>query len=338
MKRLILCADNRSLADEGYWTYFIAMSQTYAKIHSIDFKFEVMTTGMEDRHLSWNRIPLFQKYADEYDEIMWLDTDATIINHNVNAFEVIKTAPESTTWSRTIGSTPFVYALCDKPHSKLACAGILLLDCTDKVGIKRILEEWWTDLPDPKYKTEHPWDQIVWNKVWSINETKRSYIRVADLWSFREEEKDQVFIHMIHSKFSTRLFEAKKYFYRMLYSSQRCKQKIGIHIDRRNPAKAMYLRHALEACGHTVEFIISDSEPLGEGIVAKSYPYFVYQYKELTFVDYCAVICFGIPSSTEVEKVKKAGAQLITAYESSRDYETHGLFSYQDLLKSSDRI
>lgn len=338
MKRLILCADNRSLSDEGYWMYFVAMSQTYAKVHSIDFKFETLTSGVEGRYLAWNRIPLFQKYANEYDEIMWLDTDATIINHTIDAFEIIKTAPESKTWLRKPGTTPLIYALCDKPHSKLACSGILLLDCRDKVAIKRVLQEWWTDLPDPKYKTEHPWDQIVWNKVWSTNETKRSYIRVADLWSFREEEKDQVFIHLIHSKFSTRLFEAKKYFYRMLNSAKRCKNKIGVHIDRKDSAKALYLRHALEACGHTVEFLISDSEPLGEGIVAKPYPYFVYQYKELTFADYYMVICYGIPTSAEVEKVKKAGAQLITAYESHRNYDSNGAHSYQDLLKSSDRI
>ena len=338
MKRLILCADNRSLADEGYWTYFVAMSQTYAKVHGIDFKFETMTSGVEDRHLSWNRIPLFQKYAEEYDEIMWLDTDATVINHTVDAFEIIKTAPESKTWSRKPGSTPVIYALCDKPHSKLACAGILLLDCRDKATIKRVLQEWWTDLPDPKYKMTHPWDQVVWTKVWSNDESKRSYIRVADLWSFREEEKDQVFIHMINSKFSTRLFEAKKYFYRMLNSAKRCKNKIGIHIDRKDPAKALYLRHALEACGHTVEFLISDSELLGEGVVAKPYPYFVYQYKELTFADYCVVICYGIPLDTEVEKVKKAGTRLVTVYESHRNYDSNGSHSYQNLLKSSDQI
>ena len=86
MKRLIVCADNRPISQEGYWKYMIQATQHYAKLHAIDFHFEHYSSDFE-RHLSWRRIELFKSFIEKYDEIFWIDSDATIINPQINIFD-----------------------------------------------------------------------------------------------------------------------------------------------------------------------------------------------------------------------------------------------------------
>jgi hypothetical protein len=310
MRKLILCADNRSPSDEGYWKYMMNLSEEYAKKWKYEFKFVKYDYTLE-RHPSWERINVLKSLVDDYDEILWIDTDASIINHNVDVFEYLKTAPESPTWPRKEGTTPVFYAVSDKPHGKYGCAGIFMIDCSNKILVKDVLNSWWNDIPDEKYIQTHPWEQTVWNKVWSENPEKRSWIRVADIWSTREEEKDQVFIHLIHSHKKKRYNEARRYYAR-LHSDQSCKQKIGIFIDKKKENRqAAYLRLLLEAQGHNVFFLTSNL-PLKDCILGDDYPYFIYNTDEINIEEYCQFICVShIPESKFLNSIKEKGKKLV---------------------------
>jgi len=332
MKRLILCADNRSPSDEGYWKYMMNLSEEYAKMWKYEFKFVKYDYTLE-RHPSWERINVLKGLVDDYDEILWIDTDASIINHNIDVFEYLKTAPESPTWPRKEGTTPVFYAVSDKPHGKYGCAGIFMIDCSNKILVKDVLNSWWNDVPDEKYIQTHPWEQTVWNKVWSENPEKRSWIRVADIWSTREEEKDQVFIHLIHSHKKKRYNEARRYYAR-LHSDQSCKQKIGIFIDKKKENRqAAYLRLLLEAQGHNVFFLTSNL-PLKDCILGDDYPYFIYNTDEINIDEYCQFICVShIPESKFLNSIKEKGKKLVLYFTNYIDTAIHSFDEiwYDDL-------
>jgi len=303
MKRLILNADNRSPDEEGYWKYMIDLTKEYAKKWDFEFKFYTYGDSME-RHPSWERINVLKSLIAEYDEILWLDTDASIINHSINVFEYLKTAPESPTWTRITGTVPVIYAVSDKPYTKFGCAGIFLLDCTNKTNAMNVLNSWWNDIPDPSFAQTHPWEQTVWNRIWSNDDVKRSWIRVADIWTTRLEEKDQVFIHLIHSNKNKRYNEARR-FHKHTLCPHTCKRKIGIFIDKfADNYKSIYLRILLEAQGHRVEFL-AENLPLKDCVIMDNCPYFIYNTNEIEVSDYCQFICTSlIPSNIFFDKNK----------------------------------
>jgi len=267
------------------------MTQAYAKSIDVGFEFVKLTEQSEGRFFPWSRIPELLNRIEKYDEIIWMDSDATVINFNVNIFDVLKTAAESK-WNRDKGIQPTIYTLSDKPsNDALACSGIFLVDCSDKDRARKVLTDWWNDIPDKKYYSEFPWDQIVWNDVWVKDAVKRSYLRVADLWSFAENEPNQVFIHIIGAYKQIRLFEAKKYMYRLLNKSQTAK-RIGIFIKKQDfysnglGQNAVFLKLAFEACGYTVELVSFDIDK-SDCKVSSDLPYFVYNLSDLNLSDFC---------------------------------------------------
>jgi len=261
MKRLILCADNRSPYEgaKGYWTYMIHLTEEYAKTHNIDFKFMMLTELIGGRSHQWARIPLLLSYVDNYDEIMWLDSDISIINRNIDAFQYIKTAPESSTQAKrdkTVQS--ILYSLTNNNYDFLrGFSGIFVIDCKDKEKAKLLLEDWWNDISDNKYKQAYPWTQSVWND-WSKGD-KQSFIRVADISTIPEKDSNQIFVHILSDYGKLRDSIGCMYYNRLRNNPQL--KHVGIYINdtdiytNLNYQYYIYLRLAIESTGRTVQFI-----------------------------------------------------------------------------------
>lgn len=316
MKRLLLCADSRSIytGQEGHWTYCVAMTEAYAKVRNIEFQCIQIQRETTGRHIIWTKLPLLRKYVESYDEILWLDTDATILRHDIDAFDYIKTAKESS-WKRLDGVKPIAYMLNDKAvQSDNVNTGIMLLDCTDKKRANDFLNDWWNDIPSKHYEQSSPWDASVINMVWKKNPEKASYIRVADVWSTQYKSENQVFIHIDSSYKDIRIHEAKRFFFKKIKSQQK---KIGICVRQQNyysngaGQNCIFLRHTFEALGYTVDFLVN-YDATKPGIVADNIPYTYTPMDSAHYSDYKAVI-FGsfTPNIHDCKKIRESGARLI---------------------------
>lgn len=314
-KRLILCADNRSPYEgaKGYWSYMIQLTEQYAKVHSIDFKFIFIKEPVEGRHYAWARIRIIKEYITNYDEIMWLDSDATIINHSVNVFDYIKTAKESTQFLNDPTIQPILYTLVNSiPGNNTACSGIFLLDCRRKQIAIDLMDDWWNDIPDKQYEHTWPWDQSVWDNVWLKDIKKQSRIRVADVYSFAEREKDQVFIHIISAYGKIRNNIALSY-YNLITKNKPCKKRIGLfvnHTPSYNGQEYISLAQSLEATGHRVDLINPDFDKSTEKI-ANDIWYWYKQPQNITYTDYCLIVLIVIPSATEYARMKASNVKTV---------------------------
>lgn len=306
MKRLIFCADNRSPYDgsEGYWKYMIDVTEKYAKKWNIEFKFVKYDYKLE-RHPAWERINILKTLVDDYDEIFWFDSDASIINHNIDIFDYIKNAPEFKKWERIENTIPIVYGVVDKPWTDLICSGIFMMDCSDKLRAKTFLNSWWNDCDNDLFFFEHPWDQYVWNFIWEKNPEKRSWIRSADIWTSREVEENQVFLHLTHSNMNKRYNESRFYNKLMVHGNE-CKKRIGIFVNKKEDnRKAIYLRILLEAQGHRVNFLSSTHLLNDTHLISDKCPYFIKEYSEINISDYCCFICVTyFPEKVFFDKIK----------------------------------
>jgi GR25 family glycosyltransferase involved in LPS biosynthesis len=314
-KRLIVCADNRSPYEgtDAHWTYCVMMTHAYAKLIGVDFTFHLLKELPHGRHPSWEKIRIVEKHIPSYDEILWIDSDATILNRSVDVFEFIKTAPASE-WKRDTSVTPTLYALSDKPFGPdRANAGIFMLDCTNKQKATEVLNEWWNDIGDKEYETKHPWEQSVWNLVWK-NTTKASYIRVADVWSVVEKDPRQVFFHAVGAHHNARLSSIKRYFYRQLYPT---KKRIGIVVRQQNyytngcGQNCIFMMQSLEALGYPVDLLINYKEDKPK-FVSESIPLSYIHLTDVRYSDYEAIV-FGseIPFMKDVTEMKRAGVRRI---------------------------
>jgi len=312
MKRLILCADNRSPyeGEEGCWTYCIPITDVYARLNDIDFKFLKLEEKPDGRHWAWARIPALRKYIQEYDQILWMDSDATILNHSVDVFQAIQTGPESG-WRRDSTVTPVCYALVDSPSQDKVCTGIFMLDCRDKQAVADFLNDWWNDAPAAS-KHAYPWDQTVWNTVWKHDPKKASRIRGTDVKSFQEFSSDQVFIHLIGEYKDVRVQEAKRIYYRLV---NKRKQRIGLFVRQQNyysngcGQNCIFIKQTLEAAGYDVDLLIQ-RDPSKSSIVAPNIPYMYTDCKHVDYHNYTYIV-YGsaVPSKEECAAIRRAGVK-----------------------------
>ena len=256
MRRLILCADNRTpYTDEDvFYKHCIQNTQKYAESKAFDFRFELLTEMVEGRHWSWQKIKCVLKYVDDYDEILWIDSDASIYNRDVNVFEAIRTGPELILWNER-NTNPLLYMLADGDFKSL-CAGIFMVDCSNKDKAKQLLKEWWNDMKDTAYAQKHPWEQYVINNIWIKDTHKRTYLKGVDLSSFSLEKVNQAFLHVTSGiyKYYNQLHEAKK------LTIVNRKHKVGIFISKCFTTDAfqlyLYAKLYLETNGYPVWFLI----------------------------------------------------------------------------------
>jgi len=293
VKRLILCADNRSpyTEEETYYKYCVGLSQVYAKKHNVDFIFDELKTVPDGRHWAWARILLFAKYYPKYDEIIWLDSDATIINHDIDIFSLLKTASASS-WERDASVQPILYACRDSPNrndeqAKKCCTGILLLDCSNKAKVKEVLNDWWNDVSEDKFKQGFPYEQSVINDVWRIHPVKRNYVKGVDLDTFFYDTDAQAFIHLTGNFYlpKVQLHEAKKYAAKVL---QNRKKKIGLFVRQQNfyasgcGQNCIFMRQSLELLGYTVDLLVENYDTKKSYTIA---PDIAVLYKDLNKVN-----------------------------------------------------
>lgn len=316
MKRLILCADSRSTytGEDGYWKYCVAMTEAYAKVRNIEFQCIQIKRETTGRHIIWTKLPLLRKYVESYDEILWLDTDATVLRHDIDAFDYIKNAAESS-WKRLDTIKPVAYMLSDKAvNAADANTGIMLIDCTNKKRANDFLNDWWNDIPSAHYEQSYPWDASVINLLWKNKPEKASLIRVADVWSTQYKSTDQVFIHIDSSYKDIRLHEAKRFFFKLINRQQ---QKIGICVRQQNyysngaGQNCIFLRHTFEALGYDVDFLVHYDETKPKH-VADNIPYAYTPMNSVNYSDYKAII-FGSfsPNIQDAKTIKAAGPHLI---------------------------
>jgi GR25 family glycosyltransferase involved in LPS biosynthesis len=320
MKRLILTADlfPRDGESESGNRYSTSLNQIYAHIHNTAYEFvQYKNALIEDRHYNWARIPLLQKYAKEYDEIVWLDPSVIIVDRNTDIFEYLKTAPESK-WIRDKTASPILYTVVDKPTNDAhACSHIFLLDCRDKEAVKNFLNNWWNDLIDNKFFKTAPYQQYVWNYLWTKDPVKRSLIRVADITTLCEE-KGQVFLNVLPQYGAVQINILKKYYFKVLNIKNPCSKRIGIFMRFQNlytngaGQNCIFLKHAIESTGHCVDLIVTKVPAGASSFVAPEVKYEYLEFSKLNLGDYCLIIfASGIPQNHDIDKIKSAGVRHI---------------------------
>jgi len=312
VKRLILCADNRSpyTEDDTYYKYCIGISQVYATKHKIDFIFDELKSVPEGRSWHWARILLLAKYYPKYDEIIWLDSDATIINHNIDVFSLFKTA-RSSTWERDPSIKPILYACRDSPNPHMVCDGIFMVDCTDKSKVKDMLNDWWNDIPDPKYKTELWHEQTVLNDIWRNHPDKRNYIKNVDIDTFFNKSDTQAFIHLTGNYYmpSLQLHEAKKYAARLMTPR---KKKLGIFVRQQNfyasgcGQNCIFIKQSLELLGYTTDLLVEHYDPAKRDIISVNHAIFYTDYKTVNLDDYELLIFGSVIPSQPIRELAKS--------------------------------
>lgn len=265
MKRLILCADNRTpYTDEDvFYKHCIQNTQKYARSKGFDFRFDLLTEMEDRRYWPWLKIKSVLKFVDYYDMILWMDSDASVFNHNLDVFDVIRNGPNYDTWKRNKDCLPVIYMLKDCGAG--LCTGIFLVDCTNKQKAKMVLNRWWNDMLDSRYKNTFPWEQYVINDVWSIHEDTRNFIKGVDIWSFSLRDSRQAFIHMTSGlyRYHQQLHEAKR------LSVVQKHETVGILIslDFHAFQSAVFKKQELELQGYIVLFLVEG----GAGITNRIY-------------------------------------------------------------------
>jgi GR25 family glycosyltransferase involved in LPS biosynthesis len=314
----MLCADNRSPYVEGdtYYKYCIGMSQVYAKKYNIDFIFDELKSVPDGRHWSWARILLLAKYYPKYDEIIWMDSDATIINHDVDVFSLLKTAPKAG-WERDASVHPLLYTCKDSPNTTMCCAGIFLLDCTNKSKVKDLLNDWWNDIPADTFKTTFPYEQSVLNDVWRLHPVKRNYVKTVDLDSFFNKSDTQVFIHLTSNYYlpTLQLHESMKYAAQL--QKPRAK-KIGIFVSQKSfyssgsSQNCVFIKQSLELLGYKVDLLVENYSAAKGNTITPAIAIFYKEFKKEHVHEYETMI-FGtiIPSNAVIQLIKSASIKII---------------------------
>lgn len=312
VKRIIITTTHQTLhKDEDVWTYLIPMNEAYAKINNIPFQRIVLKSVPEDRFFSWAKIPVLHTLIQSYDEILFISENAAIINQTstTNVFDFIKSAPIESKWPAAAAPAPIMYALSDKSSQGNPLTGIFLFDCRDKVAAKEFLNDWWNDLPNNQCRSMFPYEQAPL-LTWKSDPKKAARIRVADVWSVQEFDKDQVFIQLTSAYKNIQVYEAKKYMFRLLNNKRK---KVGIFVRQNNfycsgaGQNCIFIQHSLEAAGYTVDLLV-DYDSSKSAMVDTQIPYLFTSTKNINYADY-SFILYGwhIPSEETRTKIRELG-------------------------------
>lgn len=308
-KRIIISASDKSLdAADEYVKYAVATTEAYAKKREIAFEYLEVKSKPRDRDYPWAKIPVIGKFVDAYDEILWMNPDAAIINFDVDVFDYLKTATQKdkAVWPIADGAKPIAYAIATDSTVSTA---VVLVDATDKMAARDFLNDWWNDLDNLQYEKQAPWSDHVWNTVWKKDAKKAAKVRVIQANLVQEFDKGQPFIHFATAYKGVRTAEAKKYFYRVLHNR---KEKIGIYVRQANyyasgcGQNCIFIKQSLEALGYEVDLIVQ-YDPKKPPMVADHIPYIYKSSSGIKFKDY-KFILFGshIPNPDELKAIKDA--------------------------------
>lgn len=312
LKRIILSASDKPLdAVDEHAKYSIATTEAYAKKHGIDFEYLEVKSKPRDRDYEWAKVPVIGKFIEKYDEILWVNPDATIIQFDTDVFEYLKTAPQKdkAVWPIVDGTKPIAYAIAT---DKTVSTAVVLLDAMNKTAARDFLNDWWNDLDNMHYEKQSPWGDYVWNIVWRKDARKTAKVRAIQANLIQEFDKGQPFIHLSPLYKGVRAAEAKRYFYRLVHNRN---EKIGIYVRQQNyyssgcGQNCIFIKQSLEALGYEVDLIVQ-YDPKKPSMVADHIPYIYKAASSVNFKDY-SFILFGsqIPTTAELKAIKDAGVR-----------------------------
>jgi hypothetical protein len=286
MKRLILTSSTIDVDDEGYAKYCCALNQTYADIYGNDYRY-IQLKPIENRHISYTRIPAIYKFIELYDLILYFDDDACIIKTNCDIFDSIKIESCLT--------------FISKDKDVLSSFGVLI-DCRDKQLVKDILNAWYN---------EHGVDKCLSDlnvlSVWNTDSKKKDW--------FCHIQQDLCLNASTYFK-SVRNNVAKRYVHKLLNSKNACKKTIGLVMRPQNfysngaGQNALFMKHALEATGHDVDIVTYGTHPL---LVADYIPYEFHDGYTVDLSKYCTFLFASqIPPRDQIDKLRTKGIKCIT--------------------------
>eukprot|EP00195_Chlamydomonas_chlamydogama_P015577 CAMPEP_0202902926 /NCGR_PEP_ID=MMETSP1392-20130828/18852_1 /ASSEMBLY_ACC=CAM_ASM_000868 /TAXON_ID=225041 /ORGANISM="Chlamydomonas chlamydogama, Strain SAG 11-48b" /LENGTH=395 /DNA_ID=CAMNT_0049589789 /DNA_START=35 /DNA_END=1222 /DNA_ORIENTATION=+ len=137
-----------------------------------------------NRHLSWHKVWVVREvmknhtegpYKDKFTHYMWLDGDASFIDHSIDLRFVLSMAGDATFMnSQDVWNTP------GPGNSNL---GVWVMRNNDKA--RQMLDEWW-DSPNKNkevadHKMNHPWEQFAWN-TYMYPRWEKDVHRYPDCW------------------------------------------------------------------------------------------------------------------------------------------------------------
>jgi hypothetical protein len=303
MKRLILSAYIKGDDEHRQFiTYCDLLKNAHAKSNDIDYFFFRCDEKVNERHFAWILIPLIRKYIDSYDQILWLDANIVISDPKQNLFEVLKMSKQFDSWKC---SDPFIY--CMREHStNKPSSSVLLIDCQNKNTVNTFLNDWWNDASsDQCYSSKV---SRVWSDTWPSDSEKRLQIFVGDQIPQIEDSKCP-FFQLQESDKLIRTPVAKQQFYKLIAKTKTTK-KIGLFMRRQNfytngaGQNCIFLKHALEAAGFSVDIITSDEG----GVINTDIPYIFNNFTKIQISDYFLFI-FGsqVPIKSYLELIRKEG-------------------------------
>ena len=245
-KICIIMSDNREISDDyenaEYHSLAVAINYNYAKKHGYNFiyynpfipnehKITNNNLGTNKKHKvnsfqsklnkyrypSWTKlITLFNTLLEKYAYVVYLDTDAIIVN-NIDLHKYLN----DISYSRGSKDSDLKF-LIDKPYSDGPCAGGIIIKNSDIS--KRAVKYWWNyDMPE--FDKKHGYEQ---ESLWSFINNKdlniEPYIGIIDELSF--EPKEGQYIRHVGTPDKERRVSIFKCYYETLYNKETFKNTI----------------------------------------------------------------------------------------------------------------
>lgn len=307
IKRLVLCADtvNPFGDSETVQSHCVSNTKLYAEQLGADFQFVQLTGKEHDRHPSWSKLLVLSKFIKDYDEILWVNSDATVVKTGLDLMTLFGTSSNPSFLLHTLAK---VTNGSIEPDSS-----VFLLDCRNKAAALSLLNDWYVDVPEPRYETEAPYEQSVFS-VWAKNPAKNARVRVLDVRATVQPDEKAIVFRAGPEYLNARLSLAKRVTFRRTNPQPR---RVGIIVRQQNyytngcGQNCIFMMQSLEALGYTVDLLVvlDKEKPL---IVSESLPFPYIDLSTIKYSDYSAII-YGaqMPGGPEIADMKAAGVRRI---------------------------
>jgi hypothetical protein len=198
-KYLILMSDNREIVSDinkcDYNTLTSIINYNYAKKHGYDYKYlQPLLGGIETihncysptnnlRHASWSKILSVLKIIDnfpEYTHILYLDTDCVFNNIDLKIEDYLSTSININ--NEKLNLKKSIFFMNNQPWNyNLPCAGFFIIK--NNQTSKNFLKQWYNDVSEPIFNTNHPWEQITIQ--FKLNDIFNDCSEIINDWMFR---------------------------------------------------------------------------------------------------------------------------------------------------------
>jgi hypothetical protein len=307
-KRLVLCADPVNPFDRSdtVQSHCVSNTKLYAERLGADFQFVQLTGKEHARHPSWSKLLVLSKYIKDYDEILWVNSDTTVVKADVDLFTLLNTSSNPSFLLHTIAK---ITNGSVEPDSS-----VFLLDCRNKPAALSLLNDWYVDVPETRYETEAPYEQSVFS-AWATNPAKNARVRVLDVRATIQPDEKAIVFRVGPEYLNARLSLAKRVSFRRTNPQPK---RVGIIVRQQNyytngcGQNCIFMMQSLEALGHTVDLLVTRVDNEKPLLVSESLPFPYIDLGTIKYSDYSAII-YGaqMPSGGDVEAMKAAGVRRI---------------------------